>query len=156
TASSKINTLSLHDALPIYAQRSKFLTTASALKSVPSWNVTPSSNSNVYGKPSSDTSQSCARPGSISVPPSSNSTIVSKMFFVTVKVSHSVVRDVSKDVDSLPLPKRSVPPPPDSFAFTSSSSFPPASLSPPEHAASIVPRVSNNNINKNFVCFTFM
>src|SRR5699024_4077702 len=128
------------------AQRSKFLTTDSALKSVPSWNVTPSSNSNVYVKPSSDTSQSCARPGSISVPPSSNSTIVSKMFFVTLKVSPSVVRDGSKDVESLPRPKISVPPPPESFALTSS--FPLVSLLPPEHAASIVPKVSNNNINK--------
>src|SRR5699024_5829814 len=138
------------------AQRSKFFTTASALKSVPSWKVTSSSSSNVYSKPSSDTSQSWAKPSTISVPSSSKSTIVSKIFFVTLNVSPSVVLDGSSEVESLPRPNINVPPSPaPSSAFSPSASALFPSLLPPEHAASTDPIMSSNKINKNFIFFTF-
>src|SRR5699024_6914598 len=139
------------------AQRSKLSTTASALKSVPSWNVMPSSNSNVYVKPSSDVSQSFANPGSTAVPSSSNVSNVSKMFLVTLNVSPSVVLDGSREVESPPRPNTNVPPLPESSASTSAlpSSSPPA-LSSPEQAASTVPIRSKNNINNAFMFFTLM
>src|SRR5699024_10824045 len=137
------------------AQRSKFATTASALKSVPSWNVIPSSNSNVYSKPSSDTSHSFARPGSTAVPSSSNSNNVSKMIFVTLNVSPSVVRDGSKDVESPPRPKTSVPPLP-SPSSTSASLSASASSLLPEQAANIRPTKSNKDTNKDLLCFAIM
>ena len=43
--------------------RSKLTLTASALKSVPSWNVTPCRSLKVHIKPSRETDHSVARPG---------------------------------------------------------------------------------------------
>src|SRR5699024_6067527 len=138
----------------------KFATTASALKSVPSWNVMPSSNSNVYVKPSSDASQSLARPGSTAVPSSSNSSNVSKMFFVTLNVSPSVVLDGSSEVESPPRPKTNVPPLPPLSSVASvspSSPSPPVSSSPePEQAARTVPIKSNSKINNNLALLNFI
>ncbi len=45
------------------------VTTASALKSVPSWNFTPWRSVNVYSRPSSEISQDSARPGRSVVAP---------------------------------------------------------------------------------------
>ena len=56
------------EPLKLY-QRSKLKQTASALKSVPSWNLTPWRRWNVHAVPSSLASQLSARPGATSVVP---------------------------------------------------------------------------------------
>jgi hypothetical protein len=71
-------------------QRSKFAQTASALKSVPSWNFTPSCRVNVHFLPSSDDSHSLASAGTISVPPASVVTSVSKSWRTTRNDSPSL------------------------------------------------------------------
>src|SRR5690625_1458034 len=120
----------------------------------------PSSNSNVYINPSSDATQSLASPGSTSVTSSSNSSNVSKRFFVTLNVSPSVVLDGSSEVESPPRPKINVPPlPPLSSVASVSppSSSPPAwSSSEPEQAARIVPIKSNSKTNNNLACLNFI
>ena len=59
-------------------QRLKLTQTASALKSVPSWNFTPERSLKVQVVPAASGVQDSARPGVTLVPPSSGRTRVSK------------------------------------------------------------------------------
>ncbi len=71
-------------------QRSKFAQTASALKSVPSWNFTPSRRVNVCDLPSGAVSHAVASSGSTSVVPGAAPTRPSNICRATRKVSPSL------------------------------------------------------------------
>ena len=71
-------------------QRSKLAQTASALKSVPSWNLTPSRRVNVWDLPSGADSHSVASSGSTSVVPGAAPTRPSNICRATRKVSPSL------------------------------------------------------------------
>src|ERR687894_1055546 len=73
-------------------QRSKLAQTASALKSVPSWNLTPSRRVKVCDFPSGADSHSVASSGSTSVVPGAAPTRPSNIWRATRKVSPSLAR----------------------------------------------------------------
>ena len=91
-------------------QRSKLKQTASALKSVPSWNLTPSRSVNVNTVASSLTSHSVASEGSSSVVPGLRPIRVSKICVMTRIDSPSETSAPSRATGSDAPAKTSVPP----------------------------------------------
>ena len=92
-------------------QRSKFAQTASALKSVPSWNFTPSRRVNVCDLPSAAVSHSVASSGSTSVVPGAAPTRPSNICRATRKVSPSLAMAGSSITGSDDAAKTNSPPP---------------------------------------------
>jgi hypothetical protein len=89
-------------------QRSKLTQTASALKSVPSWNFTPDRSLNVQVVPAASGSQDSARPGLTLVPPSSGRTRVSNTWRATRNDSPSLAKLGSSTFGSPATPKTRV------------------------------------------------
>src|SRR6266851_7504456 len=92
-------------------QRSKLNLTASALKSVPSWNLTPFRRLNVQVRPSDEACHFSARAGSTSVVPGLKRTSPSNMAWVTSDDSPSSIMAGSSLTASPDLPHANVLPP---------------------------------------------
>src|ERR671916_379057 len=92
--------------------RSKLAQTASALKSVPSWNLTPSRRVKVWDLPSSADSHLVASSGSTSVVPGAAPTRPSYIWRATRNVSPSLASAGSSINGSEDAAKTKVPPPP--------------------------------------------
>ncbi|MBA7526626.1 hypothetical protein ES705_18792 [subsurface metagenome] len=89
--------------------RAKEKTTASALKSVPSWNLTPFLKLKTISVPSADASQEVAKQGCINTEPSSYSTKASKILSILCMDSPSVTSAGSNLTASPLLPNTRVP-----------------------------------------------
>ena len=90
-------------------QRSKLAQTASALKSVPSWNFTPSLSVNSWVRPSSLDSQDSASSGAGSAVPGSTPTRPSKIWRETRKDSPSEAKAGSRLLGSEEAAKMKLP-----------------------------------------------
>jgi hypothetical protein len=108
-------------------QRLKLKQTASALKSVPSLNFTPSRRVKVQVRPSALGVHSVARDGTMSVPPAFVVTRPSKIWRIGRIDSPSLTAEPSRIVGSAEAPKTRVPP-----VAAPPPSPPPDPLSPPQ------------------------